>query len=134
MNENLRPVETTGQQRAAARLEAIWMANAVRYATIPADKVTRQQRRRPIHKGAKRLRAHVQTIATRGALVGLRERRLGTVHQGPGTLTMIGRSFKKPHGQANWRVRDLGDSVDLLGRGGLEVVMHTTKGLRVTRA
>ncbi len=47
---------------------------------------------------------------------------------------MIGRPFAKPHGQANWRVRDM----DLLLDGssvpaGCEATFHATKGQRVVR-
>lgn len=74
MTEQLRPIKT-GQQRAADRLAAIDAANATRYANTPPDRITRQQRRRPIIKGGQRLLKANNALAERAALRAFREAR-----------------------------------------------------------
>jgi len=104
--------------------------------------ISRQQRRRAVMKGAQRLLKDVNKKAAAAELAAMRERRSArekltgrpTIVQGPGKLMSSVRPFKKPHGQPNWRARDLtvmpnGDAIP----AGLEATSHATKGLRVFR-
>lgn len=93
--------------------------------------MTRQQTRRIAFKAAKARRAEEARVAAAAALKAIRAQRREPVKQGPGTLTMIGRAFKKPHGVAGWRRR----YVRMTGPLGVEVVaeLHTTKGYRSWR-
>jgi hypothetical protein len=87
----------------------------------------RQQIRRVARIAKKRLDARRERGARQAVLETLRACRVKTVVQGPGSLAPLGRKFKKPKGQANWRVKNVRSYI---GGVPVDVEFHTTKGAR----
>lgn len=99
--------------------------------------MTRQQSRRVALKARKHAVARTINESRAAFLARARELRPAprVKKRHPGKLAGGMRPFGKPHGQPNWRCRDLaampgGQRVP----DGCEATFHTTKGLRVVRS
>lgn len=98
--------------------------------------MTRQQTRRIAFKARKAAALIDARNQAAVALAAMRRGRTAAMlpKRHPGLIVPTGRPYAKPHGQSNWRCKDLPVLLD--GNPvphGCEAVFHATKGLRVTR-